>query len=128
MRISKEVYERLLNHSIDYKQSKYKNKKTIYDGITFDSKKEGNYYLKLKTMQDLGMIKDLKLQVKYELQPSFKLNNKTYRKIEYKADFSYVSTKDEQLHVVDVKGFKTKEYLLKKKMMAYKYGIEVEEV
>lgn len=128
MRISKEVYERLLNHSIDYKQSKYKNKKTIYDGITFDSKKEGNYYLKLKTMQDLGMIKDLKLQVKYELQPSFKLNNKTYRKIEYKADFSYVSTEDERLHVVDVKGFKTKEYLLKKKMMAYKYGIEVEEV
>ena len=128
MRINQETYERLMNHSIDYKQNKYKNKKVIYDGITFDSKKEGAYYLKLKLLEEKGIIKDLQLQKEYMLQESFKLNNKTYRKISYKADFEYFSTIDNKIHVVDTKGFKTKEYLLKKKMLAYKYGIELEEV
>ncbi len=128
MRINQETYERLMNHSIDYKQNKYKNKKVIYDGITFDSKKEGAYYLKLKLLEEKGIINDLKLQKEYILQESFKLNNKTYRKISYKADFEYFSTIDNKIHVVDTKGFKTKEYLLKKKMLAYKYGIELEEV
>lgn len=128
MRINQETYERLMNHSIDYKQNKYKNKKVIYDGITFDSKKEGAYYLKLKLLEEKGIIKDLQLQKEYILQESFKLNNKTYRKISYKADFEYFSTIDNKIHVVDTKGFKTKEYLLKKKMLAYKYGIELEEV
>ena len=128
MRVSQEVYSKLLNNSINYKQSKYKNKKIVIDGHKFDSQKEGNYYLKLKVLKDLGQIKDLELQKVYELQPSFKLNNKTYRKITYKADFCYISVPDNKLHVVDVKGFKTKEYLLKKKMLAYKYNIEIEEV
>ena len=127
MRINQETYERLMNHSIDYK-NKYKNKKVIYDGIKFDSKKEGAYYLKLKLLEEKGIIKDLKLQKEYILQESFKLNNKTYRKISYKADFEYFSTIDNKIHVVDTKGFKTKEYLLKKKILAYKYGIEIEEV
>ena len=127
MRINQETYERLMNHSIDYK-NKYKNKKVIYDGIKFDSKKEGAYYLKLKLFEEKGIIKDLKLQKEYILQESFKLNNKTYRKISYKADFDYFSTIYNKIHVVDTKGFKTKEYLLKKKILAYKYGIEIEEV
>lgn len=128
MTISREIYERFINNSINYKQSKYKSKKVIYDGIEFDSKKEGAYYLKLKTLENFGQIKDLELQKEYELQPSFKLNGKTYRKITYKADFVYYSLIDNKIHVVDVKGFKTKEYLLKKKMLAYKYNIEIEEV
>lgn len=108
--------------------SKYKNKKVVYDGIKFDSKKEGACYLKLKLLEEKGIIKDLQLQKEYILQESFKLNNKTYRKISYKADFEYFSTIDNKTHVVDTKGFKTKEYLLKKKILAYKYGIEIEEV
>ena len=128
MMISREIYERFMNNSINYKQSKYKNKKVIYDGIKFDSEKEGAYYLKLKTLENFGQIKDLELQKEFELQPGFKLNGKTYRKITYKADFCYISVSDNKLHVVDVKGFKTKEYLLKKKMLAYKYNIEIEEV
>ena len=91
-----------------------------------DDQEIGNVFLKV--LEDLGQIKDLELQKVYELQPSFKLNDKTYRKITYKADFSYISVEDNKLHVVDVKGFKTKEYLLKKKMLAYKYNIEIEEV
>ena len=128
MRLTEEQYKAFLNKSIDYKQSKYKNKKASADGYEFDSKKERNYYLKLKAMEDLGLIKDLELQKEYILQDSFKLNNKTRRKITYKADFSYVSTEDDKLHVVDVKGFKTDVYKLKKKLFEYKYQIELEEI
>ena len=108
--------------------SKYYSKKVIIDGIPFDSKKEGNYYLKLKMLLKAGAIKDLELQKEFILQDSFKLNNKTIRKIKYKADFSYVSTSDDKLHIVDVKGFKTEVYRLKKKLFEYKYGIEIEEI
>ena len=109
-------------------RSKYYSKKVIYDGIKFDSKKEGEYYLKLKMLEKSGLIKNLELQKEYLLQDSFKINNKTRRKITYRADFSYISTEDDKLHVVDVKGFKTDVYLLKKKLFEYKYGIEIEEV
>lgn len=108
--------------------NKYGNKKVFIDGIKFDSKREANYYSKLKLLEKGQVIKDLELQKAYELQPSFKLGNKTYRKITYLADFCYKTTEDDKLHVVDTKGFRTKEYMLKKKMMAYKYGIEIEEV
>lgn len=68
------------------------------------------------------------MQKEYLLQESFKINGKTRRKITYRADFSYVSTEDDKLHVVDVKGFKTDIYKLKKKLFEYKYNIEIEEV
>lgn len=129
MRVSKQVYEQLINHSIDskqIKQSKYKNKHVEYHGIKFDSKKEGSYYLKLKTMEELGIIKDLKLQVKFELQPSFKFNGKTIRAINYIADFTYYD-ENNKYHIVDTKGVKTEIYKIKKKMMQYK-GYEIEEV
>ena len=128
MRVNKEVYEKLLGNSIDVKQNKYKNKKVEYHGIKFDSNKEMAYYIKLEILEQKGKIKDLELQKVYELQPSFKINGKTYQKITYKADFSYISVEDNKLHVIDVKGFKTEVYKLKKKMFAYKYGIEIEEV
>lgn len=124
MRVNQETYERLMNHSIDYK-NKYKNKKVVYDGIKFDSKKEGAYYLKLKLLEEKGIISDLKLQVKFELQPKFQFGNKTIRAINYIADFTYIQ--DNKLHIVDTKGMRTDVYKLKKKMMEYK-GYEIEEV
>ena len=129
MRVTQEQYKKFLNNSINVKQSKYHNKKVIYDGIKFDSKKEMAYYIKLKLLEKSGEIKDLQLQKEYVLQDSFKLNNKTYRKITYKADFEYISTKDDKLHIVDVKGSKsmiTEVFKLKQKLFAYKYGIEIE--
>ena len=118
----------MLSKSIDSKASKYKNVKVVCDGYKFDSKKERNYYLKLKTMEELGLIRDLELQKTFILQDKFKIDNKTRRKITYKADFSYISTKDNKLHVVDCKGFRTEVYRLKKKLFEYKYRIELEEV
>ena len=127
MKISKETLNKLLSNSIDVKQNKYHNKKVFYDGHWFDSEKEKAWYIKYKLMQQAGEIHNLELQVPFNLIETFKLDNKTYRKTIYKADFTYLD-KDNKLHVIDVKGFKTKEYLLKKKLMAYKYGIEIEEV
>ena len=125
MRVSKEIYSKLLNNSID-KQSKYKNKKVVYNGIKFDSQKERNYYIKLKLLEDAGKIKDLKLQVKYELQPKFKSGNKNIQAISYIADFTYLD-EENKLHIVDTKGVRTDVYRIKKKMMQYK-GLEIEEV
>ena len=130
MRVSKEIYSKLLNNSIDYKQSKYKNKKVVYDGIKFDSQKERNYYIKLKLLEDKGKIKDLKLQVKYELQPKFKSGNKNIQAISYIADFTYLD-KENKLHIVDVKSEATKKdkvYRLKKKLFQYRYALNIEEV
>lgn len=128
MRVSKEVYERLLSNSIDQKQNKYKNTKVEYKGIKFDSIKEMKHYQLLEYLQKIGEIKELKLQVPYELIPKYKINNKTVRKTTYIADFTYITTKDDKLHIVDTKGFKTDVYRLKKKLFEYKYGVEVEEV
>jgi hypothetical protein len=128
MRVSKEVYERLLNNSIDQKKNKYNNTKVEYKGIKFDSIKEMKHYQLLEYLQRIGEIKELKLQVPYELIPKYKINNKTVRKTTYIADFTYITTKDDKLHIVDTKGFKTDVYRLKKKMVEYKYGVEIEEV
>lgn len=101
------------------------------EGITFDSKKESVEYLKLKELEKKGIIKNLELQKEYVLQDKFKLNNKTKRSITYRADFTYITTKDNKLHVVDVKSpytAKDKVYRIKKKMFEYKYQIELEEV
>lgn len=122
------MYERLLSNSIDQKKNKYNNTKVEYKGIKFDSIKEMKHYQLLEYRLKIGEIRDLKLQVAYELIPTYKINNKTIRKTTYIADFTYITTKDDKLHIVDTKGFKTDVYRLKKKMFEYKYGVEVEEV
>ena len=112
-------------------RSKFFSKKVVVDGITFDSKKEGEYYLKLKEDEKKGLIRDLERQKEYVLLDSFKINGKTRRKTVYKCDFKYITVEDGQLHIVDIKSpytAKDKVYRLKKKMFEYKYGIELEEI
>lgn len=107
---------------------KYHNKKVECDGIIFDSIKEKNYYDELKVLRKAGEVIEFERQVTFELQPKFKHAGKTERAIKYIADF-VVKYKDGRTVVVDVKGFRTKEYLLKRKMLLYKYlGILFEEV
>lgn len=105
--------------------NKYHNKKCFYKGMTFDSKKERDYYVILEMMLKNKQITDLKTQVKFELQPSFKFKGKTIRSINYIADFTYV--KDEKLIIVDTKGYRTEVYKLKKKIMQFK-GYDIEEI
>ena len=122
MRVSKEVYEKLVGNSIDIKQNKYKNKKVEYDNIKFDSIKEQEHYKLLKLLEKSGIIKELELQKKFELQPSFIDNNgKKQRAITYIADFFYYETVQKIYIAEDVKGYKTDVYKLKKKMFMYQY-------
>lgn len=110
--------------------NKYHNKKCIYKDMTFDSKKERDYYVILEMMLKNKQITDLKTQVKFELQPSFKFNGKTIKSISYIADFTYIDKKN-KLHIIDVKSEATKKdkvYRLKKKIFQYKYNLEIEEV
>ena len=124
MRISETQYRQFIGNYT--KQNKYHNKKVEYDGIKFDSVKEKNRYIGLKQLERLGVIQNLQRQVKYELQPSFKLNGKTVRSITYIADFVYIQDGIEIIE--DTKGFRTKEYLLKKKLFEYKYQKEIKEI
>ena len=100
--------------------SKYNNIPEEIDGHRFPSRKEAAYYLKLKLLMRAGIVTDITLQPAYELQPKFKTaSGETIRAIKYVADFK-VYYADGHIEVVDVKGFKTKEYQLKKKLFLYR--------
>lgn len=102
------------------RRSKYNAQKTTVDGITFDSKKEADYYCELRIMKMAGEVIGFEMQVPYELQPKYQRNGKTVRAIKYVADF-VVTYADGHVEVVDVKGVRTKEYRLKRKILEYKY-------
>lgn len=111
------------------KPPKYKNKKVTIDGITFDSQLEATRYGELKLMERAGMIKDLKLQVEYVLIPPQKRSDgKKENKCSYIADFTYIDAITGEFVCEDTKGVKTKEYVIKRKLMLYTFGIEIKEV
>lgn len=105
--------------------SKYHAKKTEIDGFEFDSAKEAKRYARLRDMQEAGVIQDLRLQVPFELLPSFECEGVKYRGMKYVADFVY--HRGGKVVVEDCKGFKTAEYKMKKKLMAYINHINIEE-
>ena len=98
---------------------KYGNRKTVVDGIKFDSKAEAERYRELKLMEQAGIITDLQLQPKFPLIPTFRKNGQTFRGITYIADFAY--TENGRKVVEDVKVFKTAVYKLKRKLFEYTY-------
>lgn len=107
--------------------AKYGNKKITRDGMTFDSVKECYRYCELKLMQRAGVITDLECQVKFDLIPAQRIGGKVVeRAVTYVADFVY--KQNGQTVVEDTKGFRTKEYILKRKMMLYFHGIRIREV
>ena len=100
--------------------NKYNNKKTIVDGIKFDSEMESHYYIYLKYLKEIGEVVDFILQPTYLLQEGFNLNGKRIRPITYKADFKVIY-KDGHEEVIDVKGKLTEEFKIKRKMLLYRY-------
>lgn len=96
--------------------NKYHNRKVTVDGITFDSVKEKDYYCELKVLRMAGVVKDFERQVKYVLQESFKYFKRTERAITYIADFR-VTYADGHVEVVDVKGYRTDVYRIKRKLL-----------
>lgn len=105
--------------------SKYHSRKTTVDGITFDSAREAKRYQELKLLERAGAIRDLELQVRFELIPSFDVDGKHYRPTCYIADFVYTDAKTGKEVVEDVKGVRTDVYRLKAKMFAQRYGVSI---
>ena len=99
------------------KRSKYGAKKTVVDGITFDSQAEATRYGVLKIVQASGLITDLRLQVPYQIT----VNGK--KVCRYVADFVYSENGKEV--VEDVKGMRTPLYNLKKKLMEAVFGVVI---
>lgn len=110
---------------MSWRTNKYHAKKTVVDGMTFDSRREADRYLVLKGMEEDGSIEDLRRQVRYELVPAFDVDGKHYRPVSYVADFVYVE--DGKTVVEDVKGMKTDAYRLKSKLFARRYRLSIRE-
>ena len=103
-------------------RSKYRNKKTVVDGITFDSKREAARYCELKKRLATGAIRDLRLQ------PPYPFEVRGVKLGKYVGDFLYYDVASQRDVLEDVKGIKTAVYRLKKKLMLALYGIEIVEV
>lgn len=114
---------------MSYNWTKYNNQKITVDGQKFDSKKEASRYRELRLLEKAGEIKDLRTQVKFKLIPAQRdeaTGKVIERECSYKADFVY--EEDGKTVVEDVKGFLTKEYIIKRKLMLWRYGIRIREV
>lgn len=112
-----EDYKNYTNGNATHRKSKYKAVKTSIDGHTFDSQKEADYYCELKLKLRANEIDGFCLQPTFVLAPGLK----------YKADF-IVFHKDTPPEIVDVKGFKTKEYITKKKIFEDKFNLKITEI
>lgn len=126
-------------------RAKYGNRKVVVDGITFDSKKEAQRYTELKLLEKAGKITSLCRQIEFELIPAqreitdqiytkgpnkgkFKPGKVIEHKCSYVADFVYWDLKNNCMVVEDTKGMRTKEYIIKRKLMLYMRGIRIKEV
>jgi Protein of unknown function (DUF1064) len=103
-------------------QNKYHAERSVVNGRTFDSGQEGNRAIELQWLEKLGEITNLQYQVSYEVIPKQDGEGAAY----YRADFVYFD-KEGHLVVEDAKGFRTKEYLLKRKLMLLVHGIRIKE-
>lgn len=126
---------------------KYSNKKVTVDGIEFDSKKEARRYCELQMLLQAGQIEQLELQKEFELIPAqyetFPRYGKKGQRLKdgqrciekactYAADFAYIQ--DGQQVVEDVKGYRDPasagyaKFVIKRKLMLWRYGIKIKEV
>ena len=101
-------------------RAKYRNKKTTINGKTFDSKLEASRYVQLVRLQEGGVISNLKCQVRFALEINRQLI------CHYIADFTYRDAEFKEV-VEDAKGVRTKDYVLKKKLMRAIHGIDIKE-
>ncbi len=118
--------------------TKYHNRKVTRNGLTFDSKKEHRRYEELQLLQQSGEITNLRRQVKFVLIPTQREPSKIgtrggvkkgkllERECAYIADFVYIQ--NGKTVVEDTKGVRTKEYIIKRKLMLRVHGIRIREV
>ena len=119
--------------------NKYRNKKVRANGVMHASKKELRRWNELLLLQRAGQIKDLKRQVKFVLIPAqreddiigkrggIKQGKLIERECSYIADFTYTD-KNGNFVVEDTKGIRTKDYVIKRKLMLYVHEIRIKEI
>ena len=120
--------------------TKYRAKKTLSpDGILFDSKREARRWKELNLMLRAGLISDFRRQVKYILIPIQREPDRVgkrggkiqghllEREADYIADFVYRGKNGNEV-VEDSKGVRTKDFVIKRKLMLWVHGIKVREV
>lgn len=109
--------------------NKYGAKKVEIDGHVFPSKREAEYYLTYRDMLERGEIINLELQPKFTLIPAYTNHaGKKVRPCRYTADF-LLTYPDGRQKVVEVKGFRTRDYMLRRKLFEWRYReYEFEEV
>lgn len=108
---------------------KRKNKYNAHRYNGYDSEKEYKRAQKLKLMQRAGLISDLREQVVFLLIPSQTNSEGVEEKpVRYKADFVYLDNETGQTVVEDTKGFRTPEYIIKRKLMLMVHGITIKEI
>lgn len=128
-------------YALKKKGNKYHNSAVIVDGISFQSRKEARRWRELKLMESAGMIHGLTRQKKFVLIPAQREPDTVgkrggkhkgkliEREVAYYADYSYYD-KDGNEVVEDVKSpaTRTKDYIVKRKMMLYVHGIRIREI
>lgn len=108
---------------------KYRNAKVEYQGMTFDSKHELKRYTQLQDMQEVGLISDLKRQAKFTLIPSQYVDGRCVeRPCSYIADFTYMQNGELIVEDTKSKATRTKDYVIKRKLMLYLFGIRIREI
>lgn len=112
---------------------KYGNKKTQFNGIVFDSKKEAGRYADLLTLERCGVICNLELQKEFELIPAqYDIVDGKRKCVErackYIADFYYYDKEHGEYVCEDTKGVRTKDYIIKRKLMLFRHGIKILEI
>ncbi len=92
----------------------YSTKKVKYNNLTFDSGLELYFY---KLLESNNLLGNLRMQEPFELQPSFKWQKSTIRKIEYVSDFYLTDKKI----VIETKGLLEEKAKIKHKIFKFKY-------
>jgi len=116
------------------KPAKYRNQKTdriMESGaaLHFDSQKEARRFDHLILRELAGEISDLRLQVDFTLQEAYTdTQGQRIRAIRYKADFTYWERGAYVVEDVKSKPTRTREYIMKRKLMKDRLGIDVIEV
>ena len=106
--------------------NKYFNKKVTINGEQFDSKKEARRYQELLLLQRAGKISGLRRQVKFVLIPTQRIDGKVVeREVSYVADFVYQNLETGKPVVEDSKGMRTKDYIIKRKLMLRMYNVRI---
>jgi hypothetical protein len=106
-----------------FRRSKYRAKRAVIDGHTFASQKEAAAYMRLRDLEAKGQILSLELQPRFELMSKFVYRGEKIRSLSYVADFRYKLAGTGETVVVDVKGFRTPEYLIKRKLFLHHIAI-----